>query len=300
MADETYEHKGRIIRAEMRTSATPEQAWEGWAHPEKIAGWFVDRAAGEAKAGGTMTWFFDSFGYVLPYHVVDAVPGSVFVLKWDPPDSEALPGILEVRIAREGGETVVRLVNSGFREDAKWNEEYEGVDSGWRMSLALLKHYLEHHFGRAKKSEMIFRPAAFDYARLREYFLEKAKLGQWIAQLPAPAGAAGGIGRVGDVCRVLLRDGGALTGRVLEITKSEVALSWEEIGGTLELKAFSIGPQKMLGVRIMSWTLDADPFERLVGGLEPAVGRLAAIFPAGVAQGSAESERRTSPFKEKP
>jgi uncharacterized protein YndB with AHSA1/START domain len=56
VADPTsFERKGRMIRAEIATSATPEQAWAAWADPEKIAQWFVDRAEGEAKPGGTMT-----------------------------------------------------------------------------------------------------------------------------------------------------------------------------------------------------------------------------------------------------
>lgn len=46
---EEFEHKGRVLRAEIETSATPQQAWEAWADPEKIAHWFVDRATGEAR-----------------------------------------------------------------------------------------------------------------------------------------------------------------------------------------------------------------------------------------------------------
>jgi hypothetical protein len=31
---EEFEHKGRVLRAEIETSATPQQAWEAWADPE--------------------------------------------------------------------------------------------------------------------------------------------------------------------------------------------------------------------------------------------------------------------------
>ncbi|MGB0035916.1 MAG: SRPBCC domain-containing protein [Candidatus Acidiferrales bacterium] len=290
MADEKkIEHKGRIIRAEIRTSATPQQAWEAWADPEKIAGWFVDRAKGEAKRGGNMTWYFDNFGYELPYKVVDAVPGSLFVLKWEPPQGD--PGILEVRIAREGGATVVRLINSGFREDAKWSEEYEGVDSGWRMSLAILKYYLENFFGKRRTMSLIMRPASFEYHQLRDYFLDAGKLSQWLV-------SGGSIGKVGDACQLVLRDGRKLTGRVLEITKWEVALSWEEIRGTLELKGFSMGPQRVVGIRMMSWKLDAAGTKVMEGPLGAAVERLAALFPAS-ALAQPEGPARKTPFEEK-
>lgn len=298
MANETkYDHKGRIIRAEMRTTATPQQAWEAWADPQKIAGWFVDRATGEARPGGAMTWFFDSFGIVIPYQVMDAAPGSAFALKWEPPPGQGYAGILDVRIAREGGETVVRLVNSGFREGAEWDEEYEGVNSGWKMALSLLKEYLERHFGRAKKTEIVLRSAAFESTRVLEYFRTAPKLGEWLTK--AGTGAGGGIEKVGDTCRLEFRDGGTMTGRVLEITKKEVALSWEEIDGTLELKAFAMGPQRMVGMRIMSWKLDDGELKNVAARMEPAVGRLAAFFPAAAAAASAGSQAHTTPSEEK-
>jgi uncharacterized protein YndB with AHSA1/START domain len=291
-SEKTFEHKGRIIRAEIRTSATPQQAWEAWADPQKIAAWFVDRAAGEAKPGGIMTWFFDDFGYQLPYKVVDAIPGSLFVLKWDPPQGDS--GILEVRIAQEGGATIVRLTNSGFREDAKWNDEYEGVNSGWQTALALLKEYLENYFGRSKKTVMILRPASYTHDQLREYFLDPAKLSKWLS-------VSGAIGKPGESCELILRDGGKLSGRVLAVTKWEAALSWKEISGALELKGFSMGPQKMLGVRVTLWNSDSAANSGIKARMEAAVERLAAIFPApaGAAVSSASESQFKEPFEKK-
>jgi uncharacterized protein YndB with AHSA1/START domain len=272
---EQFEHKGRVIRAEIETSATPQQAWEAWADPERIAQWFVDRASGEAKAGGTMTWFFDEFGYVLPYRVVGAEPGKLLVLKWEAPQGGPT-GILEVTIERMGGRTLVRLVNSGFREDAAWSEEYEGVVSGWKMSLAILKHYLENHFGLAKAGFLIMRPASFAYEQLHAYFTDPAKLARWLTK-------SGAIGNVGEACRLELRDRDGLAptlkGRVLADTEREVTVSWEEIGGTLELKGFSMGPQRVVGVRCMSWAADPEKTQLLKQQLGSAVERLAALLP---------------------
>jgi uncharacterized protein YndB with AHSA1/START domain len=289
-SSKSYEHRGRTIRAEIRTSAAPLAAWEAWADAEKIAGWFVDRATGEGKAGGIMTWFFDDFGYQLPYQVVASVPGELFVLKWQPPQGD--PGILEVTLSREGGETLVRLVNSGFREGAQWDEEYEGVNSGWRTALAVLKHYLENYFGRARKTLLIVRPASFEYAQLRGYFHEEAKLAEWLV-------TSGSVGDTGEACQLALRGGGSLTGRVLATTKSEAALSWREFGGTLELKAFSMGPHRMAGVRAMSWTSDAPGLARTKAQLQAAVERLATIFPAAAAAGATRGTK-SSPFKDQP
>jgi uncharacterized protein YndB with AHSA1/START domain len=270
VADSTsFEHKGRMIRAEVATSATPEQAWEAWADPEKIAQWFVDRATGEAKPGRTMTWFFDKFGYVIPYTILDAVPSELIVYKWEPP--EGFPGILEVRIAREGGATAVRIVQSGFREGAEWDDEYEGVNSGWKIALGILKFYLEHHFARGKTMTLVFRPAKFGYAEVLKYFLEPAKLAEWLT-------VSGAIGNAGEKCELQLRDAGRLTGRVLAITGREVMLSWDEVGGVLELKAFPMGPARVVAVRVMSWRLNADETVQLEKKMSAAVERLAALF----------------------
>jgi uncharacterized protein YndB with AHSA1/START domain len=48
---EEFEHKGRVLRAEIDTSATPQQAWEAWADPEKIAHWlWIARRAKQRRA----------------------------------------------------------------------------------------------------------------------------------------------------------------------------------------------------------------------------------------------------------
>jgi len=268
--EKSFDHKGRMIRAEIETSATPLQAWEAWADPEKIAQWFTDRASGEAKPGGTMTWFFDRFGYALSYTVLDAAPGELFVLKWEPPQGDT--GILEVRIELQRGTTLVKLINSGFREDAAWNDEYEGVASGWKMALAILKHYLENHFARSKTMILVLRPASFNYEQLREYFLDESRLAHWLT-------TSGSIGKVGDSCELKLLDDGTLHGQVLGVTRREVTVSWKEIGGTLELKGFSIGPQRLLGVRIFSWRLNASEAKKIENQIEAAVDRLAKFFP---------------------
>jgi uncharacterized protein YndB with AHSA1/START domain len=273
-------HKGRIIRAEIRTSASPQQVWEAWADPEKIASWFVDRATGGGKVGEVMTWFFDDFGLAQPLNVADSVPGKHFVLKWDPPQGD--PGILEIQIEREGGSTVVQLINSGFKEGAQWDEEYEGVNSGWQMSLGILKHYLENYFGRSKKTLLIMQPAEFQYDQLLPNFLDPTKLSRWLTK-------SGAIGKVGDPCNLVLQDGGNLTGRVLAVTQREVTLSWEEIGGTLELKGFSMGPQRDIGLRCNIWQLDRDAAARLKPDLEKAVSRLTTLFPAAASSGASNS-----------
>lgn len=277
--EKKFDHtKGRVIRAEIRTSATPRQVWEAWTDPQKLAHWFVDKASGVSTVGGTMTWEFERFGYVLPYEVVASVPERQFALQWNPPPGNPA-GILEIQIERESGETVVRLINSGFREGAEWDDEYEGTVSGWQMALAVLKYYLENYFGQPKSYFFAMRPASFTFDQLRPYFLESSGLAKWLT-------TSGAIGKPGGRCELALRDDGKLTGRVLAVTNREVALSWEEIRGVLELKAFPMGPKRVLSIWGCGWNLDPTRAKEIERRMEAAIGRLNAALPASAAHAS--------------
>jgi uncharacterized protein YndB with AHSA1/START domain len=264
------EHIGRVIRAEIRSKATPQQAYDAWADPEKIAHWFPDRAEGKAEPGATITWIFDKFNYRIPYEVLIAQPAEKFAIRWNPPPGMN-PGILEVTISKEGGETVIRLVNSGFREGAEWNEEFEGVDSGWRMALALLKHYLDNYFGTPRASILVMRPAEFSFEQIVPLHRTGGGLKKWLTK-------SGEYGEVGESFALELQEGGKVSGRVLAKSNRESSLGWDEIRGVLELKAFRMGPQKILCVRACSWGLPEEKAKELEAQMQRAVERLAAAL----------------------
>jgi uncharacterized protein YndB with AHSA1/START domain len=263
------EHRGRRMRLEMRTSATPEQVYQAWADPERISQWFTDRAHGEARPGGTLTWIFDEFGYEVPYHVAAAVPGERFALDGQLPGRP--PFLLEVIITREGGETVLTLVNSGFLEGGSWDDEFEGVHSGWTLALAILKHYLEHHLGRPKSVVLMMADARFQYEQLLPRFTSADGLASWLT-------LTGGVGAVGERCLLDLRDGGRLSGRVLAVSRREVALSWDETGGVFEMKGFSMGPSRKVGLRITLWGPERERAAALRERFTPALARLASAL----------------------
>lgn len=251
----------------MRTRATPEAVWEAWTDPEKIAHWFVDRARGKPEVGTTFTWIFEKFGHEIPYEVVSAEPGRRFALAGEVPKSG--PFLLEVTIAREGGETVVTLVNSGFLDGAEWDEEYQGIVSGWTQALAILKHYLENYAGRPKRALLVVQPAAFEYSQLLPFYSTAEGLDRWLT-------TSASIGGAGEPCALRLANGRSLTGRVLSKTGWEVAISAEEIDGVLELKGFRAGPGRVVAARLLSWGPTLAP--EWETSLQAALGRLASIL----------------------
>lgn len=251
---------GRRVDTSIRVTASPERLWRAWTDPSDLSRWFTDDARGEVVEGGTITWIFHEMGMEIPYPVVVAEPNRRMVLAGEIP--ERGPFALEVTLEADGAETVVRLVNSGFLDGAEWDDEFRGVDSGWRMALALLKHYVETHGDRPKRALQHFRPA--DFAWNEVPYREADDLGAWLTR-------SGSIGDAGDPVALVLRDHTPLTGRVLVRTPTEVAVSWEEEDAVLELKAFAAGPARMRGVRLTAWGMDDARAAALSRVLEEAV-----------------------------
>ena len=265
-------HQGRQMELEMRTTATPEQVYAAWADPTKLSQWFTDNARGEAKPGSTMYWIFEKFGYEIPYEVVDAVPGKLFSLGGQLPGRP--PFLLEIVIERQGGETVMRLVNSGFLDGGKWDEEFEGVSSGWEMSLALLGYYLERHFGEPKRSFLVIEPAQFSLSSILRWYTEPDLLAEWLA---ADSAGVQAPSEVGEWVRIPLTGGEqAIEGETLAVSRREVAFSWVAEDIVLELKAFTMGPNPVVAVRGTGWRTDVERFAAIEREMQSALKRLAA------------------------
>jgi uncharacterized protein YndB with AHSA1/START domain len=264
-------HQGRMMQLEMRTTATPEQVYEAWADPVKLSQWFTDNARGEAKPGSTMYWIFERFGYEISYEVVDAVPGKLFALGGELPGRP--PFLLEVIIERQGGETVLRLVNSGFLDGGKWDEEYEGVVSGWEMSLALLRYYLERHFGEPKRTFLAIESAHFSPAEVLKWYTDPELLTEWLTE---DSGELRAPSKIGQPVRIPLADSGrVIEGTTLAVTRREVAFSWAAEDVVLELKAFMMGPNPVVSVRGTGWQVDPEPLAVIEREMSTALKRLA-------------------------
>lgn len=158
MADETRTGSGRIgttaggrtAEGEERIEAPPERVWRALTEAAELERWFPLEARVEPGVGGSirMSW-------------KNEFAGEMEILAWDPPrrlrtswafGSE--PGeaqVTDYRLEGDGGDTVLRVVTSGFPEDAEWDEWVEGTRRGWRFELRSLKHYLEEHPGRDRE-----------------------------------------------------------------------------------------------------------------------------------------------------
>jgi uncharacterized protein YndB with AHSA1/START domain len=223
-------HHGRTIDHSVRMKTTPMRAWQAWADPQHIANWFVDRAEGEAAPGNVMKWFFDTFGYSMDVPVVEADPGKTFVSGGgDQPGPDGIPYLMEITISKDGGETVMQLVNSGFSTDPKKDENFRGVESGWKNAMATMKVWLEQFPLRNRHHDLVVRPAQFTPEQLRPLYATAEGRSKWMQPDLDPGGD------------------------VLCDTGTELLLALNGSDGVISLKQFAMGPQRMVGLDLSTW-----------------------------------------------
>jgi uncharacterized protein YndB with AHSA1/START domain len=132
----------RRLEREIELAATPDEVWRAVSTPEGMSVWFVPHAAAdgdvEADFGGGNT----EAGRVLEWE-----PGKRVVYGAPGPDGE-IPMTIEFLVeGREGGTTVLRLVQSGLFGGADWEAEYDGFGRGWGVFLHNLAEYFRHFRG---------------------------------------------------------------------------------------------------------------------------------------------------------
>lgn len=198
----------RSVELDVEVPGTAEAAWRAVATGPGISSWYVPHQVDE-RTGGTAV---ASFG---PTPEMD-VPGRIAV--WEPPHrivfdgGEGVDGLaFEWTVEpRDGGTCLVRLVNTGFGSGAEWDEQYDGMVTGWRMFLDNLRLHMEHFAGQSAQSmlptAMWAGPAEVAWTRLA------AELG--IAGTPA----------VGDRVEVDAADAPTLAGTVVETAPRRVAV----------------------------------------------------------------------------
>lgn len=130
--------------AEVTIDADAEAVWRALSEGEEIKRWFCVDARVKPGAGGSV-WM--SFGEGMDWETPITI--------WEPNrhmrTADPAPNTIAVDYFIEslGGETVLRIVHSGFAADA-WDDELDTLNAGWRTFAHNLKHYLERHRGQPR------------------------------------------------------------------------------------------------------------------------------------------------------
>ena len=134
------------IRDEITVDATPEQVWEAIATGPGIDAWFMGRNQVEPHQGGTVRMTLG--GYAEEATVTAWEPPRRFAYRSAEGEDGAFMAFEYLIEGRQGGGTVVRLVQSGVLGGDDWQAEYDALRKGWPMYLRTLAQYLAHFPGR--------------------------------------------------------------------------------------------------------------------------------------------------------
>lgn len=132
------------VEASIAIDADAETVWRALTEGEELKRWFPLDARVTPEAGGAL-WL--SFGEGMDWEApITLWEPNRHLRTEDPAPSKAA---IDYYIEAQGGQTVLRIVQSGFGADA-WEDELETLDGGWRAFLATLKNYLERHRGEPR------------------------------------------------------------------------------------------------------------------------------------------------------
>jgi hypothetical protein len=244
------------VHLRQRVRASVESTWRAWTDPTYLCAWQADEASGEVRTGGRLLLGWPALGVSLALEVVELVERERIVFAGG-------PWRLEVQIAR--GE--VSLTHGGLSA----GDDADGVRSSWRLSLAILAHYLENHFARRRRVTWMVARARTTHEAAHVFFTDGAALGTWLGASNA------GIGETGSAYALELGSGDRMSGTVLANTGRDVLVQWDEDGGsTLAMRTLPTGEgERLLALSWSRWSPDASK-DRGQQHLAAAVERLAA------------------------
>jgi uncharacterized protein YndB with AHSA1/START domain len=116
---------------EFQLDAPPEAVWRAVADPEGLLGWFATEARVTPEVGGE--YYLAHGEHVQGSTIEEIVPGERL---------RTTSGETTTELILEGreGKTILRIVQSGFDDDA-----YGSLERGWGQYMQTLRHYLGRH-----------------------------------------------------------------------------------------------------------------------------------------------------------
>lgn len=130
----------RKLEQEYLLPGAPEDVWRFLTEAEGITRWLAPTARVEPGEGGKM---FISWG--------PGMEGEGTIHLWEPnramgwTEKGSHPKLVEFFLEGEGGQTRLRLVQSGFGDGAEFDDEFDAVNGGWRTFFGTMAHALSHH-----------------------------------------------------------------------------------------------------------------------------------------------------------
>ncbi len=125
------------------------EVYEAVADPAQLSEYFsTGGAKGRLEAGAVVTWDFHDFPGAFPVTVVEAVPPTRIVIRWEGDEAIDPSGTttttFEFEPVDDGARTLVTITESSWRPTPTGAQQAFGNCQGWTGMLAAMKVWLEH------------------------------------------------------------------------------------------------------------------------------------------------------------
>ncbi|MFZ5891845.1 MAG: SRPBCC domain-containing protein [Myxococcota bacterium] len=223
--------------------------------PRDLSAWHADVVRGRVEAGRTLELAWPRLGATLELSVERVIPGRRVVL------TSSL-GNLEMSVENGG----VELCHSGpFDEDT-----LAGMESSWRVTLAILQTYLGRHVDRPRQVHWSMARVHASADLCHAYFTEPHLLATWFGE------AESAIGAVDSKVSLNLSSSLRVRGPVLSHSQGrDVALRWQEADDSvLVFRTLPAGDGTR--VALLGWSRWSEPpnREEITQALDRAAERL--------------------------
>lgn len=123
--------------------------YDAVADPAQLSKYFTTGgASGRLESGAVVTWDFHDFPGAFPVTVVEAVPPTRLVIRWDGDETTDAAGATTTTFAFEpvddGARTLVTITESAWRPTPIGARAAFGNCAGWTGMLAAMKAWLEY------------------------------------------------------------------------------------------------------------------------------------------------------------
>lgn len=162
-----------------------------------------------------------------------------------------------VVLEHETGRLELQIVRGGLslQHRAAFDDDQAlGTESSWRIALAMLGEYLDHHAGSTRRVHWAMTRGRADAALCHAYFTEPELLASWL-------GPVEGVGTTGSIVRFRFPGNRPASGVVLANTPGrDVAFSWREADqSVLVLRTLPLPAEPGARLALLGWSRWNDP-----------------------------------------
>lgn len=199
----------RELVNEITIDAPVEVVWKALSDADELQRWFPLECRVTPGVGGSI-WFAWKEMMTGESRIDIWEPNRRLRTSWEMGDPAGSGS--PVRLADDyfltarAGQTVLRLVSSGFGADASWDGMYDCIRRGWNFELRGLTHYLERHRGRDRAVAWVQQKITMPLDQMLDRLMGEGGF---------RAEPAWRTLRAGDQWRATNADGSPLTGEVL-------------------------------------------------------------------------------------